>query len=383
MIIQKQSELEQACAALARNPYLTIDTEFLRDKTYFSKLCLIQMAGPGVDAFAVDPVGTDLDLSPVWELMKNESVLKVFHAARQDLEIFYFEMGRLPHPIFDTQVAAMVCGHGDQIAYHGLVRNITGHGLEKTAQFTDWSRRPLTDKQMRYALDDVTYLRDVYEALSKELADKKREQWVMEEMEVLTSPSTYDLDPQDVWQRIKIRSDKPQVLAVLRALAAWREQDARERDVPRGRILKDDTLADLAMYMPGSMDGLLRIRSLPNDLAKGRMGKKLLEVIEEGKKTPKDQMPAKSFNEPLPKWAQGPLEMLKLLLKINCADAGVATRLVAGKDDLEALAVEDAPDVPALKGWRREVFGEEALDLKAGRLALAVDGHTIKKLRLS
>ncbi len=382
MIIQKQSELEQACAALAQNPYLTIDTEFLRDKTYFSKLCLIQMAGPGVDAFAVDPIGTKLDLSPVWDLMRNESVLKVFHAARQDLEIFFFEMGSLPHPIFDTQVAAMVCGHGDQIAYHGLVRNITGHGLEKSAQFTDWSRRPLTDKQMRYALDDVTYLREVYEALSKELKDKKREKWVMEEMDILTSTETYDLDPLEMWKRIKIRSDKPQVLAVLRALAAWREEDARERDVPRGRILKDDTLADLAMYMPGSMDGLLRIRSLPNDLAKGRMGKKLLEVIEDGKKTPKDQMPTKDLREPLPKWAQGPLEMLKLLLKINCSDAGVATRLVAGKDDLEALAVEDTPDIPALKGWRREVFGEEALALKSGKLGLSLIKGKIVKMPL-
>lgn len=382
MIIQKQSELEQACAALAKNPYLTIDTEFLRDKTYFSKLCLIQMAGPGVDAFAVDPIGTKLDLSPVWDLMKDESVVKVFHAARQDLEIFFFEMGALPHPIFDTQVAAMVCGHGDQIAYHGLVRNITGHGLEKSAQFTDWSRRPLTDKQMRYALDDVTYLRDVYEALSKELKEKKREKWVMEEMDILTSPETYDLNPMDMWKRIKIRSDKPQVMAVLQALAAWREEDARERDVPRGRILKDETLADLAMYMPGGTDGLLRIRSLPNDLAKGRVGKKLLEVIQKAKDTPKEQMPRKEVREPMPKWAQGPLEMLKLLLKINCAEAGVATRLVAGKDDLEALAVEETPDIPALKGWRREVFGEEALALKSGKLGLSLVKGKIVKMPL-
>ena len=382
MIIQKQSELEQACAALAKNPYLTIDTEFLRDKTYFSKLCLIQMAGPGVDAFAVDPIGTKLDLSPVWDLMKDESVVKVFHAARQDLEIFFFEMGALPHPIFDTQVAAMVCGHGDQIAYHGLVRNITGHGLEKSAQFTDWSRRPLTDKQMRYALDDVTYLRDVYEALSKELKEKKREKWVMEEMDILTSPETYDLNPMDMWKRIKIRSDKQQVMAVLQALAAWREEDARERDVPRGRILKDETLADLAMYMPGGTDGLLRIRSLPNDLAKGRVGKKLLEVIQKAKDTPKEQMPRKEVREPMPKWAQGPLEMLKLLLKINCAEAGVATRLVAGKDDLEALAVEETPDIPALKGWRREVFGEEALALKSGKLGLSLVKGKIVKMPL-
>ncbi|MEM6780649.1 MAG: ribonuclease D [Pseudomonadota bacterium] len=382
MIIQTQSELDAACAKLTENPYLTIDTEFLRDKTYFSKLCLIQMAGPGVEPIAVDPIAHDLDLTPLWNLMANKNVLKVFHAARQDMEIFFFEMDALPHPIFDTQVAAMVCGHGDQIAYNALVRNITGQQIEKTAQFTDWSRRPLTDKQLNYALADVTHLRDVYESLSAELKSKNREHWVTEEMDILTNPDTYDLKPEEMWRRIKIRSDKPDVMAILQALAAWREEDARERDVPRGRILKDETLADLAMYKPTSVDGLFRVRSLPNDLAKGKVGKKLLEIIERAKKTPKDQMPRKIVREPMPKSAQGTLEMLKLLLKINCNEHNVATRLVAGKDDLEALAMENNPDISALKGWRREVFGEEALALKSGRLALSIKQGNIVKTQI-
>lgn len=380
MIIDKQDDLHAACKTLSEKPYLTIDTEFLRDKTYFSKLCLVQIAGPDVDPVAIDPVEFDLDLSPLWELLLNKDIVKVFHAARQDMEIFFHEMGELPAPIFDTQVAAMVCGHGDQIAYNGLVRNITGHQLEKTAQFTDWSRRPLTDKQLKYALDDVTFLRDVYERLNAELEEQNRKHWVAEEMSILTSPETYDINPHEVWKRIKIRSDKPDVLSILRELAAWREDDARNRDVPRSRILKDETLADLAMYKPTNVDGLLRVRSLPKEMAKGRVGQKLLNVIKDGKAVPKDKMPSKTLREPLPKSAQGPLEMLKLLLKINCTDADVATRLVASKDELEDLVLGQTDGLAVLKGWRKEVFGKDALAMLNGKLSLTLKGNTIKKV---
>ena len=380
MIIQTQDELAAKCAELAKGPYVTVDTEFLRDKTYFSKLCLLQMAGPEVDAFAVDPIDTDLDWSPVWELMRNENVLKVFHAARQDMEIFYHDMGGLPHPIYDTQVAAMVCGYGDSIAYNALVQQTTGQQLEKNAQFTDWSRRPLTKKQLHYALDDVTYLRGVYENLHAELQRRGRESWVFEEMEILTSPDTYAITPERAWERIKIRSSKPEILAILQKLAAWREEDAIERNVPRGRILRDDTLADLALYKPNSLDGLLRVRSLPKDLAKGKVGQKLLDLIGSVKDMDKADMPSREPRLPVPKNAQAALEMLKLLLKINCSEADVATKLVSGKDDLELLAMEENPDVPALKGWRREVFGEDALALKTGKLALALKNGEIHKI---
>ena len=380
MIIQTQAELAAFCQKLAKEPYITVDTEFLRDRTYYPRLCLLQMAGPGTDAAAIDPIDKDIDLAPVFDLMADEKVLKVFHAARQDLEIFHYLNGALPRRIFDTQVAAMVCGYGDQIAYNALVRDLTGHQLEKNAQFTDWSRRPLSDKQLKYALDDVIYLREVYEKLDAQLIKENREHWVFEEVEFLSSASTYELDPQDAWQRIKIKSDKPEVLAILRALAAWREEEARRKDVPRGRILKDETLADISIYMPKDVEGLRRIRSLPGDIARSKTGEKVLEIIATARKTPKKDWPKKERRDPLPKHATAALEMLKLLLKINCAEADVAPKLVATSDDLERLAVEENPDIPALHGWRRDVFGEDALKLKTGTLSLALQGTRIKKI---
>lgn len=380
MIIQNQSELNEFCAALARGPYLTIDTEFLRDKTYFPKLCLLQMAGPDVDARAIDPLIEGLDWEPVRALMANQNVLKVFHAARQDIEIFWHLYKELPTPIYDTQVAAMVCGFGDQVAYNALVRELTGNELEKNAQFTDWSRRPLSPKQIRYALDDVVYLRDVYEKLHARLAKQGREQWVLEEMEILKSPRTYQTPPLEAWKRIKVRSDKPDVLAILRALAAWREEQAISRDVPRSRILKDETLADIAMYKPRDHDSLLQVRSLPSDLAKGKIGKMVLDIINETLGGPKDEWPRQPRKDPFPKNAQGTLEMLKMLLRINCAEEDVAAKLVAGSEDLEAIAAEKEPDVPALHGWRFEVFGKDAIDLKDGKIALRLEKGRVKKV---
>lgn len=384
MIIQNQTELKAFCAALAEKPYITVDTEFLRDKTYYSILCLIQIAAPGIDAKAIDPIAfPDLNYAPLWDLMANDKVLKVMHAARQDMEIFYAEMdGALPRPIFDTQVAAMVCGHGDSIAYNALVKNITGTQLAKNAQFTDWSRRPLTPKQLAYALDDVTYLRDVYEKLAQEIEKQGRTKWVRQEMDILTSPDTYKMDPKESWKRIKIRSHDPKVLASLQMLAAWREEEAQRKDIPRGRILKDDTLAELALYSPKDADGLMRIRTFPKDWAKGHTGKKVLELIAQAQKMPKDQMPQKPMRDAMPRDAQDILEMLKLLLKINCNQADVATKLVANASDLEILAVEVKPDILCMKGWRFEVFGKDALALKNGKLALGLKKGKIEKIPL-
>jgi ribonuclease D len=383
MIIQNQTQLDEFCASLAQCPYLTIDTEFLRDKTYFPRLCLLQMAGPGVDARGIDPLGPELDWTPIKNLMANEAVLKVFHAARQDLEIFYHLYGVLPTPIYDTQVAAMVCGYGDQIAYNALVRDITGHELEKNAQFTDWSRRPLSTKQIRYALDDVIYLREVYEKLHAQLLEKNREEWVYEEMGVLNSPRTYQNPPEEAWHRVKIRSDRSDVLAILKTLAAWREKEAVRKDVPRSRILKDETLSDIALYKPRDQESLLQIRSLPSDIAKGKVGALILEMVIQTLDSPRESWPKSERKEPFPKNAQGTLEMLKMLLRINCAEAGVAAKLVSDSDDLERLAVEDAPDVQALKGWRMEVFGKDALDMKAGNIALGLTKGRIKKIKLN
>ena len=379
MIIQTQAQLNDLCAALSKCPYLAIDTEFLRDKTYFPRLCLLQMAGPGVDAAGIDPFIEGLDWTPIKELMANESVLKVFHAARQDLEIFYHLYKVLPTPIYDTQVAAMVCGFGDQVAYNALVRELTGQELEKNAQFTDWSRRPLAPKQIRYALDDVVYLREVYEKLHDRLTKQGREQWVFEEMAILNSPRTYQNPPEEAWTRVKVRSDKSDVLAIVRGLAAWREEQAVSRDVPRSRIIKDETLADIAMYKPRDEDSLTQVRSLQGDLARGKVGKQILEIVNRVLESPKENWPKVPRKEAFPKNAQGTLEMLKMLLKINCADTDVAAKLVADSEDLERLATEANPDIPALSGWRFEMFGRDALDLKAGKIALQLEkGRVVK-----
>lgn len=379
MIIKTQAELNEICAKLAEKPYLTIDTEFLRDKTYYSQLCLVQLAGPDIDAVAIDPIAYKLDLKPLADLMANEKILKVFHAARQDLEIFYQMDGRIPHPIFDTQVAAMVCGYGDSIAYNKLVEGITGHALEKNAQFTDWSRRPLTQKQLTYALDDVIYLRDVYLKLDERLKEQKREKWLKQEMDILTNPATYDIPLDTVWKRIKIRSDKPEVIAVLRDLAIWREETARSKNLPRNRVIKDEALADIAMYMPKAVESLSRIRNVPKDMTSGAKAKHILEIVKKARESDKKNWPQIKRGTPFPKEATPILEMLKLLLKINCSEADVAPKLIANIEDLEEIAVEEKPDCDAIKGWRAEVFGNDALRLKKGDIMLGLKDGQIHK----
>lgn len=379
MIIQTQDELNEFCKKLAQGPYLTIDTEFLRDKTYYPILCLIQMAGPDVDAAAIDPIEhKHLDLAPFHALMANKKVLKVFHAARQDLEIFYqLSDGALPQPIFDTQVAAMVTGFGDQIAYNALVQQLTGHALEKNAQFTDWSRRPLSSKQIKYALDDVIFLREVYEKLAALLKKKNRESWADQEMAVLTSTKTYAFDPEDAWERIKIRSDKPEVLGILKALAGWREAEAQRRDIPRGHVLKDETLADLALYRPKDEEGLSRVRSLQKSMAKGDKAQKILKLIAGARAADPKTWPNPPAPVIMPRDARPVLEMLKMLLRICAAEADVTPRLVASNEDLERLAAEDKPNTHTLEGWRYEVFGKEALALKSGKMALSIKNGKI------
>ncbi len=381
MIIKTQQELDQICAKLAEKPYITIDTEFLRDKTFYSRLCLIQLAGPDIDAVAVDPIEFDLDWTPLNDLLHNENVLKVFHAARQDLEIFYQLNGKIPHPIFDTQVAAMVCGYGDSIAYNKLVQGITGHALEKNAQFTDWSRRPLSDKQLTYALDDVIYLRDVYLKLDASLKEQKRDHWLKQEMEILTNPETYEMPVETMWKRIKIRSDKPEVLAVLRDLAIWRENLARKKDIPRKRIMKDEALADIAVYLPKNAEGLSRIRNVPRDIAKGHTGKTLLDIVNKARKGPKENWPKIERKNPFPKELVPVLEILKLLLKINCSEGDVAAKLVANVSDLEEITVQDNPDNKLMKGWRYELFGEDAIALKHGKITLGLKDGQIHKFK--
>lgn len=380
MIIKTQKELNTVCAELSQKPYITIDTEFLRDKTFYPILCLIQLGADNFEAIAVDPIEYDLDWSPFNDLLHNENVLKVFHAARQDLEIFYYLNNKIPTPIFDTQVAAMVCGYGDSIAYNRLVQDITGHALAKNAQFTDWARRPLSGKQLTYALDDVIFLRDAYKALDKRLKEQGRENWLKAEMEILTSASTYEQPIDEMWKRVKIRSDKPEVIAVLRALAAWREEIARKKDVPRNRIMKDDALADIAVYLPKDVDGLKRIRNVPKEITNGKTAGVLIDIVKRARQSDKSTWPKVKGKQPFPKQATPTLEMLKLLLKINASEADVAGKMIAHKDDLEAIAIEDTPDVPAMKGWRYEIFGKDAQALKEGNLTLGLHKGQIRKV---
>lgn len=380
-IISTQTELDALCLDLAQHPFITIDTEFLRDKTYYPTLCLVQVAPPEGTAVAIDPLAKGLDLKSLFDLLDNPAVVKVFHAARQDLEIFYNLTGRVPQSIFDTQVAAMVCGYGDQIGYLNLVQDICGKKLDKGAQFTDWSRRPLTEKQTLYALDDVIWLREVYKHLDKMLKGRDRTAWVKEEMEFLTDPTTYQNPPEQAWQRLKLRTDKPQAIAVLMEVAKWREEEAQRRNVPRGRILRDETLLDLAVHAPRTVDELKHIRGVGEDIARGKLGAAIMAAVERSASIPKDSIPRPDKKRPLPQTLVPVVELLKVLLRIVAAEKEVAARLIASPDDLEEIARSDDADVAAMKGWRHDVFGREAINLKHGKVALCIDGGTeIKRL---
>ncbi|WP_445376644.1 ribonuclease D [Niveispirillum fermenti] len=362
--------------------YVTVDTEFMREKTYWPQLCLVQVAGPD-EAAAIDPLAPGIDLSPLFALMADPAVLKVFHAARQDLEIFVNLMGSVPAPLFDTQVAAMVCGFGDSVGYETLITKLTPARIDKSSRFTDWSHRPLTDRQLQYALSDVTYLRPAYEKIRAKLNRTGREAWLADEMGILTDPATYRTEPEDAWKRLKVRTEKPRFLAILKEVAAWREREAQRKNLPRNRVLRDEALMEIAAHAPGNVDDLGRTRGLGTGMAQGRYGTELLAAIKTAQAIPDSALPRPEPRvEPAPGIAPI-VELLRVLLKMVCDDNDVASRLVANAADLEAIAGDDDADVPALRGWRRDVFGEAALRLKHGKLALAIAGKKVKMVDLA
>ncbi|WP_133488180.1 ribonuclease D [Aliiroseovarius marinus] len=373
--------LEEFCIRATSHPYVTVDTEFLRERTYYSKLCLIQLAVPGndeQDAVLVDPLVDGLSLEPLYELFRDERVVKVFHAARQDLEIFFVEAGVFPRPLFDTQVAAMVCGFGDQVGYETLVRKIARAQLDKSSRFTDWSRRPLTDAQKKYALGDVTHLRGIYEYLSDELDKSGRAHWVQEELTSLTSPETYIIHPEDAWKRLKTRTNSGRFLGVAKELARFREGYAQSRNIPRNRVMKDDALLELASTKPRSLQELGRSRLLLREARKGEVAEEILRAIAVGLEMPQDQLP-KAPDRSKEKLQVNPAlaDLLRVLLKARCEQEKVAQKLIASAADLDALAAGKR-DVAALTGWRAEVFGDDALRLCEGKLALAAKGQRVE-----
>jgi ribonuclease D len=378
-LITRTDELAEACAKLGAAPFVAIDTEFMREQTFWPKLCLIQMAANGTEVL-VDSLSPGLDLDPFFELMVNERVPKIFHSARQDIEIVHHLAGVIPHPIFDTQVAAMVCGFGEAVSYSMLVKRLLAQNLDKTSRFTDWSRRPLSDRQLTYALGDVVYLRDLYPKLRAQLDRSERASWLNEEMAVLTDPATYELHPEQAWKRLKMRIKTPKALAVLMELAAWREREAQTQDVPRSRILKDEALYDIASQAPRTAEDLGSLRTLHNGFARSMRGRAVLEAVSRGLERDPKTIPPIERGEPMPPEAQAIVDLLRVLLKATAGRHGVAPKLIATSDELEEIARDDEADVPVLKGWRRKLFGDDALALKHGELALIIKGGEVTVL---
>ena len=380
-IITDTAALEAACERLAGHDYITVDTEFLREKTFWPVLCLIQVASVD-DEYIIDPLADGIDLAPFWALMADEAVLKVFHAARQDVEIVVHLAGLVPKPLFDTQVAAAVCGYGESVGYGALVAQTTKGSIDKTSQFTDWSRRPLTQKQLDYAMADVTWLREVYEHLRDRLAAKNRTSWMEQEMAPLTDMATYDVAPEDAWRRLKSRARKPIELETLKHVAAWRERQARERDIPRGRVLKDDALQEVAVQRPTTKEQLADLRAVPNGFENSRNAQGLLDAVAVALAVPADELPKLPKRRTISDATQSATELLKVLLRIVSERESVGARVIASADDLERIAADDDADVPALKGWRREMFGRQALALKRGDIALGFDGRRAEVIEL-
>jgi ribonuclease D len=370
-LITTTADLAAACERMSRHNFVTVDTEFLRETTYYPLLCVAQMAIAD-EAIVIDALAEGLDLTPFFELMANEGVLKVFHAARQDIEIVWHQAKLIPHPVFDTQVAAMVLGYGESISYEQLVQRITGDTIDKSSRFTDWSRRPLSAAQVSYAMSDVTHLRQVFQSLSADLQRRGRSEWVGEEMEVLTSPDTYRADPEIAWERLKTRVRKPRELSVLIEVAAWREREAQSRDVPRGRVLKDEAIGDIAIHAPTTTERLASLRSLPRGFERSKWGTEIIDAVKRGlarnpAELPRLDKPRQGAN------GSATVELLKVLLRMASEQHGVAAKVIATVEDLERIALDDRADVAALHGWRRDMFGEQAIALKRGRLALAVE----------
>ena len=386
-LITDTEALAQFCERQKGARFVAVDTEFMRERTYWPILCLVQVAGPE-EAVAIDALAPGIELAPLLALMADPAILKVFHAARQDLEIF-FQLsaatrsgGRVPHPVFDTQVAAMVCGFGDSVSYETLVKRLAGAALDKASRFTDWAHRPLSDRQIDYALADVVHLRTVYEKLQLLLAKNGRALWFAEEMADLVDPAIYRSEPIEAWRRFRLRGRADQrFLGVLRAVAAWREAAAQQRDLPRGRIMRDEAVLEIAAHAPKSIEGLARTRSLGKGVAEGKLGQDILDAVAQGLADP-DPPPAIPGKPDAPPGIGPLIELLRVLLKQRCEDFAVAQKLVASADDLEAIAAADDAPVPALSGWRREVFGNDALALKHGKLALTAGRNRIELVPL-
>ena len=380
-VIATTAALEKFCAEAMTARFVTVDTEFMRENTYYPKLCLLQIASAD-DAVLVDPLADGIDLAPVFALMAAPQVLKVFHAARQDIEIFVHLSGAVPAPIFDTQIAGMACGFGDAISYDRLVKSIVGVEIDKSSRFTDWARRPLGDRQLTYALSDVTHLRLVFEALEERLRANGREPWLADEMAVLTDPATYVVAPEDAWRRLKLRNPKPRTLAVLRELAALRENEARRRDLPRNRVLRDEVLTEIAASVPSTPEELARARSISDNVAKGKLGQGILEAVRRGANSDRNSWPRPPAATPPRRGREPVVELLRVLLKLKAEEHGVAQKLIANMADLDLIADDDDADVPALSGWRREIFGDAAIALKHGGVALTIRDGEIAPITL-
>ncbi len=394
VVVTSTDELTAICRAYASAPYVTVDTEFMRERTYWPILCLVQLGRPKMDgesdedwnrdgAVIVDPMADGISLDPLFELMADKNVLKVFHAARQDVEIFHNLAGAVPVPLYDTQVAAMVCGFGDQVGYETLVRKVVNASLDKSSRFTDWSRRPLSDKQLHYALGDVTHLRQIYETLSERVAKADRCHWVAEEMDILTNPATYITEPSEAWRRLKMRNPTAKLFSSAQVLAAWREEEAQRRNVPRNRVIKDDAIMELAASRPKDLETLNKSRLLTRDNRSGESAKSILDALAKAGKAGCPDLPSPKDNL-RPTAVQTALsELMRTLLRAKAAEADVAPRLIASTAEIDRLAVEDEPaDLPALQGWRREVFGNDALRLKNGDIALSAGPQGVKVVDL-
>jgi ribonuclease D len=375
-LITTTGQLAAFCAAHAEIEFVTVDTEFMRERTYWPKLCLVQLGGPA-DTVAVDPLAKGIDLRPLFDLLANPKVMKVFHAARQDVEIFFNLTGQVPNPMFDTQVAAMVCGFGDAASYETLAGQLAGAKIDKSSRFTDWSNRPLTEKQIDYALGDVSHLRKVYTRLREQLQKSGRIGWVAEEMAALTDPALYKVDPMEIWRRFKWRADKPRLRALLRELAAWRELEAQRLNVPRNRVVRDEALMEIAYHAPKDAHELARTRGLSTGFAESRQGRDVLAAVARANALPLEECPPGEERRHLPGGLGAVMDLLKVLLKQVSEEHGVAVKLIATVDELEDIAASDDANVPALHGWRRELFGNLALALKRGELALSVKDKKI------
>lgn len=381
-LITTTKELKSLCTRLKKSDFITVDTEFIREKTYWPRLCLIQVAGDDEEPYAIDPLAEGIDLAPFYEVMLDKEVLKVFHACRQDLEIFFKEMGKLPTPVFDTQIAAMVCGFGEQVSYEVLVNTLAKKQIDKSSRFTDWAMRPLTAKQLKYALADVTHLRKIFIKLTDKIEDAKRGAWIKDEMKNLTRKENYQVKPDEAWERVKVPNNKPKVLAVLKEVAAWRERLAQQADVPRGRIMKDEALAEICTHPPANIAALAKMRNISQGFAESPKGQEVLDAVARGLNMDEADMPKREPRVQYPPGIGPTVDLIRVLLKLKCEENDVAQKLLCPASDLDKIAAfgKDA-DVPAMKGWRFKLFGEEALNLRDGKMAIAVEGGKLKLVK--